>query len=306
MHLAILNQTPASPRDTPLRPDPTGADASSAMASTALARRGQPSRPWEAAGGVGTSYAATASPYSQQTTSAYAQPGGAYGSASYGSSSMYGAGSSGLYGGNSGLYGGSSSMYGGGSSMYGGGGMLGGSSYLGGMGGMYGGSSMYGRSMMGGSMYGGGGMYGGSSMYGGGMAGMYGGGGGMYGGGMMGNQPGMMNLGGPAAPPSAWQAALVALGGVVGFFGRLSFLVDENAHAVHFFISSLLQLLDRAGSLYGEIARFVLRVLLRRKGAPKALPPAPGARAGGPPALPPRGSGGALDVHGGHWESLWR
>ena len=29
------------------------------------------------------------------------------------------------------------------------------------------------------------------------------------------------------------------------FFGRLSFLVDENAHAVHFFISALLQLLDR-------------------------------------------------------------
>ncbi len=33
--------------------------------------------------------------------------------------------------------------------------------------------------------------------------------------------------------------------GVVHFFGRLSFLVDENAHAVHFFISALLQLLDR-------------------------------------------------------------
>ena len=29
------------------------------------------------------------------------------------------------------------------------------------------------------------------------------------------------------------------------FFGRLSFLVDENAHAVHFFVSALLQLLDR-------------------------------------------------------------
>ena len=29
------------------------------------------------------------------------------------------------------------------------------------------------------------------------------------------------------------------------FFGRLSFLVDENAHAVHFFIAALLQLLDR-------------------------------------------------------------
>ena len=38
---------------------------------------------------------------------------------------------------------------------------------------------------------------------------------------------------------------LQAMSGVVGFFGRLSFLVDENAHAFHFFISSLLQLLDR-------------------------------------------------------------
>lgn len=63
------------------------------------------------------------------------------------------------------------------------------------------------------------------------------------------------------APPSAWQAMLTSIGGIVHFFGRLSFLVDENAHAVHFFISALLQLLDRFGSLYGELARFVLRLL---------------------------------------------
>lgn len=31
----------------------------------------------------------------------------------------------------------------------------------------------------------------------------------------------------------------------MGFFGRLSFLIDENAHAVHFFVSALLQMLDR-------------------------------------------------------------
>lgn len=49
----------------------------------------------------------------------------------------------------------------------------------------------------------------------------------------------------PPPPPSAWQHMLHAIGGVVHFFGRLSFLVDENAHAFHFFISSLLQLLDR-------------------------------------------------------------
>lgn len=38
---------------------------------------------------------------------------------------------------------------------------------------------------------------------------------------------------------------LQGMSNVVGFFGRLSFLVDENAHAFHFFITSLLQLLDR-------------------------------------------------------------
>jgi len=128
------------------------------------------------------------------------------------------------------------------------------------------------------------------------------------------------------APPTAWQAALVALGGVAHSLGRLSFMVDENAHAVHFLVSSLLQLLDRAGSLYGLVARFVLRVIFRGKRAPKALPPPQTALAGllspkataavggaaaawRAPALPPPGSGSALDVGGGggssHWESLW-
>ena len=49
----------------------------------------------------------------------------------------------------------------------------------------------------------------------------------------------------PPQPPSAWQHMLHVVGGVMHFFGRLSFLVDENAHAVHFFVSALLQLLDR-------------------------------------------------------------
>jgi peroxin-13 len=49
----------------------------------------------------------------------------------------------------------------------------------------------------------------------------------------------------PPPPPTAWQSMLHAIGGIVHFFGRLSFLVDENAHAVHFFIAALLQLLDR-------------------------------------------------------------
>ena len=47
---------------------------------------------------------------------------------------------------------------------------------------------------------------------------------------------------------------LGAVSGVVHFFGRLSFLVDENAHAVHFFISALLQLLDRCARC-GECGR---------------------------------------------------
>jgi len=61
----------------------------------------------------------------------------------------------------------------------------------------------------------------------------------------------------PPAPPTAWQHALHTIGGVVHFFGRISFLVDENAHAFHFFISALLQLLDRfvSSSQSGEIYR---------------------------------------------------
>jgi len=94
---------------------------------------------------------------------------------------------------------------------------------------------------------------------------------------MMGGMPGGPwdpSMGPPPAPPTAWQTLLAGVNGVMHFFGRLSFLVDENAHAVHFFISALLQLLDRAGSLYAELARFVLRILLRRTASRKAaLPP---------------------------------
>ena len=52
-----------------------------------------------------------------------------------------------------------------------------------------------------------------------------------------------------ARPPNAWEAMLRGLHGVVSFFSRISFLVDENTHAVHFFISALLQLLDRCAAL---------------------------------------------------------
>ncbi|GBF94864.1 hypothetical protein Rsub_08036 [Raphidocelis subcapitata] len=318
---------------------PAGTTAVAATSAALAATAQQPARPWEAGGGgalTSTSY--SANPYSS-SVSPYGG-GGAYGS------SMYGAGG-GMYS-RPGMYG--SSMYGGaaGGGMYGssygssyGGGMYGSSMYGGGYGsGMYGGGGlgtggMYGSGMYGGG--GGGGMYG-SSMYGGG-GGMYGGGGPMYGG----MPPPGFDPSRPPAPPSAWQAVLGAVGGVVHFFGRLSFLVDENAHAVHFFVSALLQLLDRAGSLYGELARFILRVIFKRRPPPKAiagphgpmqgphqqqhqqqpgfggplggalsLPPRPGM--GGAPwqppsapsALPPPGSGSPIDLpSGSHWDSLW-
>ena len=77
------------------------------------------------------------------------------------------------------------------------------------------------------------------------------------------NPDGVQRYGGYS---SAWEAMLGGIGGIVHFFGRLSFLVDENAHAIHFFMTALLQLLDRIGYLYGELARFVLRILgLRTK-----------------------------------------
>lgn len=164
---------------------------------------------------------------------------------------------------------------------------------------------------------------------------------------------------------------------MVHFFGRLSFLVDENAHAVHFFISALLQLLDRCawscaaaagtawgiaagheqqsacwhppisaplqpapavlllcacrfGSLYGELARFVLRLLgfkpKDKKAAAQEGPPGsqlqqptmPGTAAAtghpaakhrlpGLPGAPVRPAAGAAGASGGgQWDSLWK
>ena len=172
-----------------------------------------------------------------------------YGGAGYGAGSTYGSG--GMYGAGS-MYS-SNGMYGAGGGMYGGGYAPGGGLYGGGG---YGGGGMYGRPMLGG-----------------------------YGAGMMpppgesagsaqqdwlrrpclalsppardplippapppcpaGLDPNDPSAGGYPGPPSAWQAMLASISGVVHFFGRLSFLVDENAHAVHFFIGALLQLLDR-------------------------------------------------------------
>ncbi|KAI7996940.1 Peroxisomal membrane protein 13 [Camellia lanceoleosa] len=62
------------------------------------------------------------------------------------------------------------------------------------------------------------------------------------------------------------------LEGVVTFFGRVAILIDQNTQAFHMFITALLQLLDRSGLLYGELARFVLRLLgIRTK--PKKVQP---------------------------------
>lgn len=256
-------------------------------------------RPWERQGVTSNGYASTSAPYGNNTYgsnygnsygSTYGTTG--YGAGTYGSSS-YASPYASRYGAQGGLYGSSygSGLYGGG--MYGSSGMYGSTGGMYGSGGMYGGGGMYGSSMYGGA---GGGMYG-SSMYG--TGGMYGGG---MGGGFM--RPGGMTGGPgagpfdpnqpPPAPPTAWQALLAGINGVMMFFGRLSFLVDENAHAVHFFISALLQLLDRAGSLYGEIARFILRVVFRRKRKPPGLPMPPGV-AGKQLALPaPGGAGGGM------------
>ena len=193
---------------------------------------------------------------------------GGYGMGGYGANSMFGGG----YGGS--MYsrpvGGLGGMYGGG---YGGSGMYGTSGYggtYGGGGGMYG-ASGYGANSYGSGMYGGGGSMYGAGVYGAG--GMYGASG--YGQSMAVGAPGGVP-GGPGMQPGGlpgartkWQVFMETVNGLMHFFGRVSFLMDENAHAVHFFITALLQLLDRASFLWGELARFVLR-LLGYKHAPPA------------------------------------
>ena len=187
---------------------------------------------------------------------------------------------------------------------YTGAGTVGGGVYGTTMGSMYGGGTgqMYGAGGYGG--YGGGGYGGGmgSGMYGGGLgSGMYGGGlGSGYGGGMYGNRMGMglgmasmmpgpggmmdpnnPNGGGP--PPSKWGRAMAALQNAALFAGKIAWLVDENSQALHFFMTALLGLLDRGGALYGELARFVLRMLGFPTPYPPKLPPgaAPGGFLGG-------------------------
>ncbi|KAJ7296997.1 hypothetical protein O6H91_01G041300 [Diphasiastrum complanatum] len=164
-----------------------------------------------------------------------------------------------------------------------------------------------------GSSYGG--MYGGSPYggYGGGLNNRYGGYGGMGGynmggpmvpyGGYGPGDPNNRDGGSPPRPASFWESVLRAMHGVVNFFGRISILVDENTQAIHFFITALLQLCDRAGVLYGELARFVLRLLgfrtrarERSKAASRALLGS-GTKLGNDSQGMPKGDG--------TWDNVW-
>ncbi|EFH60916.1 hypothetical protein ARALYDRAFT_478079 [Arabidopsis lyrata subsp. lyrata] len=187
-------------------------------------------------------------------------------------------------------------------------------------GGMYGGSSMY-RGGYGGA----GGLYGSSGMYGGGAMGGYGGTMGGYGMGMgtgmgMGMGMGMGPYGGqdpndpfnqPPSPPGFWISFLRVMQGAVNFFGRVAMLIDQNTQAFHMFMSALLQLFDRGGMLYGELARFVLRMLgVRTRPRKMQQPPQ------GPNGLPlphqPHGNQNYIEGPktaapggGGGWDNVW-
>ncbi|GER54595.1 peroxisome biogenesis factor 13 [Striga asiatica] len=206
-------------------------------------------------------------PWEQQT---YGNSYGGYGSGlTY--NSGYGSGMYGSYGGLGGSYGG---------------GLYGNNMYRGGYGGLYGGGGMYG-----GGMYSGGG-------YGGPMGGY-----GMGLGGPSSEQDPNNPYGPPPSPPSFWVSLMRVMHGVVTFFGRVAILIDQNTQAFHMFMTALLQLFDRSGMLYGELARFVLRLLGVRTKANKVHPPGfegqnlPGAQnfIEGPKAAP----------SGGGWDSVW-
>ncbi|CAK7322669.1 unnamed protein product [Dovyalis caffra] len=188
-----------------------------------------------------------------------------------------------------------------------------GSSY-GGIGGSYGGvGGSYGGGMYGNNMYRGGygGLYG-SGMYGGGMynSGLGGtmGGYGMGMGGPYGAQDPNNPFGEPPSPPGFWISFLRVLQGVVNFFGRLSILIDQNTQAFHMFMTALLQLFDRSGMLYGELARFVLRLLGIKTKPRKVNPQGPN---GHPhPGLEGTGANplyieGPKPAPSGSWDNVW-
>ncbi|RDY12664.1 Protein NLP8, partial [Mucuna pruriens] len=193
----------------------------------------------------------------------------------YGSSSFGGYSSTMNYNSGYGSYGGV------GGGMYGGG-MYGNNMYRGGYGGLYGSSGMYG-----------GGMYNGG--FGGPMGG-YGMGGGPYG-----VEDPNNPYGAPPSPPGFWISVLRVMQGVVNFFGRISILVDQNTQAFHLFMTALLQLFDRSGVLYGELARFVLRLLGIRTKPKKINPPGPD----GLPLPGPHNMEGTKAAPSGSWDNVW-
>lgn len=242
-------------------------------ANTAINRntlgRPVPNRPWEQQQTYGSTY------------------GGGYGS---GMNYNSGYGGGGMYG----------SSYGGVGS-YGSSGLYGNNMYRGGYGGLYGGG-----------MYGGGGMY--NSGLGGGLGGLGGGLGGPMGGygmgmgGPMGEQDPNNPYGPPSSPPNFWISLMRVMHGVVTFFGRIAILIDQNTQAFHMFMSALLQLFDRSGMLYGELARFVLRLLGIRTKPNKVHPPG-GEGLPGPPNGAPGNQnyiqGPKTAPGGGAWDSVW-
>lgn len=94
---------------------------------------------------------------------------------------------------------------------------------------------------------------------------MYGGG---YGGGMgmgpMGGDPNDPNLPPPQQPPASWLVLLQNLGNIVGFFGRISFLVSESTNALNFFMTALLQVsMAQVERLWIPLVAFLLPGLSR-------------------------------------------
>ncbi|RAL43373.1 hypothetical protein DM860_012514 [Cuscuta australis] len=181
--------------------------------------------------------------------------------------------------------------------------------------GMYGGASYggYGSGMYGGGLYG-------NNIYRGGYGGAYGGGmfnGGMYNNGIgaVGGPMGGYGMGGPygehdpnnpygspSSPPSFWVSLMRVMQGVVTFFGRVAVLIDQNTQAFHLFMTALLQLFDRSGLLYGELAGFVLRLLGVKAKPKKSHPPGPHDPRGGQNFIEgPKAGGGPS----GAWDSVW-
>lgn len=106
-------------------------------------------------------------------------------------------------------------------------------------------------------------------------------------------------LEGALRPPRAWEVMLRGLHGIMNGFGRLSFLVDENTAAMRFFVSALLTLCDRAGTLYGELARFVLRLLGWNRRKKLSAENHPASAKGGPPHFQPQSQHGSVQLSSG-------